>query len=73
MSVQHATIYGICLGLLSGIIVALLFNLDLADSAYRTLILSISGGWMGMLFALLQSILQPNEENATENMVKRQP
>jgi len=73
MSIKHATIFGICLGLLSGIIIALLFNLDLADSAYRTLILSVSGGWMGMLLALLHSILQPAEESPTESTGKPQP
>jgi len=73
MSMKHATIYGICLGLLSGIIVALLFNLNLADAAYRTLILSVSGGWMGMLLALLQSILQPPEHNPSEHSGKTQP
>jgi len=73
MSIQHATVCGICLGLLSGIIIALLFNLGLADSAYRTLILSVSGGWMGMLLALLQSILQSSDENPVKNTGKPQP
>ncbi|MDX8392188.1 MAG: hypothetical protein R8K53_06445 [Mariprofundaceae bacterium] len=66
MNIRGATVYGICLGLLSGIIITLLFNLDLANAAYRTLILSISGGWMGMLLAWLYSLLQPEAEKANE-------
>jgi len=73
MNVRDATVYGICLGLLSGMVITLLFDLDLADAAYRTLILSIGGGWMGMLLAWLNSLLQPETEEAAEQVEKYRP
>jgi len=70
MNTHYATAFGICLGLLSGIVITLLFDLDLADAAYRTLILSIGGGWMGMLLAWLNSLLQPETESTAEQVEK---
>lgn len=57
MPMHLATLYGACLGILAGIVISLLFNLDIADSIYRTSILTVCGAWMGLLLSWLNSLL----------------
>lgn len=72
MPMHLASLYGACLGLLAGIVIALLFDLDMADSIYRTSILSVCGAWMGLLLAWLNTLLpsaqsksaQPGDESS---------
>jgi len=71
MPVHFATLYGACLGLLAGIVITLLFNLDMTDSIYRTSILSVSGAWMGLLLAWLNSLLQPGPKEALQRSDKQ--
>jgi len=57
MPMHLASLYGACMGLLAGVVIALLFNLDMADSIYRTGILTLCGAWMGLLLAWLNTLL----------------
>jgi len=61
MPMHLASLYGACMGLLAGIVIALLFNLDMGDSIYRTSILTVCGAWMGLLLAWLNTLL-PNHK-----------
>jgi len=65
MPMHLASLYGACMGLLAGIVIALLFNLDMADSIYRTTILTVCGAWMGLLLAWLNTLLP--EHHADES------
>jgi len=65
MPMHLATLYGACLGLLAGIVISLLFNLDIADSIYRTSILTVCGAWMGLLLAWLNSLLPVHAEQGS--------
>lgn len=57
MPVYQASLYGATLGFLSGLVIALIFNLGFADAIFRSLILTIGGGWIGMLLAWLNALL----------------
>jgi len=71
MPIHFATLYGACLGLLAGAAITLLFNLDMSDSVYRTGILTISGAWMGMLLAWLNTLLPEHNEPSPQRADKR--
>lgn len=66
MPMHLASLYGACLGLLAGIVIALLFDLDMADSIYRTSILSVCGAWMGLLLAWLNTLLSPARNKSAQ-------
>jgi len=71
MPIHFAALYGACLGLLAGAAITLLFNLDMSDSIYRTGILSISGAWMGMLLAWLNTLLPDHNVQSPQRADKR--
>lgn len=64
MSPRSAALCGACIGLLPGIAIAMILNLDMADAAYRITMLSVGGGWMGMLLAWLNDLLHPSQSPA---------
>lgn len=72
MPVIYASLYGMTLGLLSGLVIALLFNLNASDAAFRMLVLAIGGGWIGMLLAWLNSLLPQPTGEETEMDRQRQ-
>jgi len=63
MQPSHAAVCGGVAGLLLGVIIAIINDLQLADAAYRLLILAMSGAWMGSILATLDDLLMPDSHN----------
>ncbi|OIQ03773.1 MAG: hypothetical protein AUK36_01640 [Zetaproteobacteria bacterium CG2_30_59_37] len=66
MPMHLASLYGACLGLLAGVVITLLFNLEMADSVYRTGLLTVCGAWMGLLLAWLNTLLSAAQKKGAE-------
>lgn len=73
MRMHLASLYGACLGLLAGIVITLLFRLDMADSIYRTGLLSICGAWMGLLLSWLNTLLPAAHNKAAGHKDRTSP
>jgi small basic protein len=70
MMVRYISAYGGIAGLLLGIVITLVYDLPISDAAYRLLVLSICGAWMGAILSWLNHLLPQSEEiksTETEN------
>jgi len=65
MSTSHAATCGGVAGLLLGVIIALINDMQLADAAYRLLILAMCGAWMGSILATLNDLLMPDNHTGS--------
>jgi len=63
---RHAAACGFSIGLLTGIAIAMFLNLEIADAAYRIIVLAIGGAWMGILLACLNDLLLPSQNRNSE-------
>ena len=63
MPTRHAAACGGVAGLLLGVFIALLTDMQVADAAYRLLILAMSGAWMGAILAMLNDLLMPDNDS----------
>jgi len=66
MPSRHAAACGISIGLLTGIAIAMCLNLEVADAAYRIIVLAACGAWMGILLACLNDLLLPSQNRNRE-------
>jgi small basic protein len=62
MMVRYVSAYGCIAGFLLGIVITLVYDLPVNDAAYRLLILSICGAWMGAILSWLDHLLPQSEE-----------
>jgi len=65
MPTSHAAACGGIAGLLLGVIIALINDMQLSDAAYRLLILAMSGAWMGSILATLNDLLMPDSHSGS--------
>jgi len=65
MPTHHAAACGGIAGFLLGVIIALIYDMQIADAAYRLLILSLSGAWMGCILAILDELLMPDSDTGS--------
>ena len=72
MPSRHAAACGFSIGLLTGITISMLLKLDMVDTVYRSIVLAVSGAWMGGLLACLNDLLHPSQERVPEHR-KRLP
>jgi len=62
MPTLHAAACGGIAGLLLGVFIALLNDMQVADAAYRLFILAMCGAWMGSILAVLNDLLMPDND-----------
>lgn len=62
MTVRDVSACGGIAGFLLGTVITLVYDMPLADAAYRLLILSVCGAWMGALFSWLDHLLLHDNE-----------
>ncbi|OIO68432.1 MAG: hypothetical protein COW19_03815 [Zetaproteobacteria bacterium CG12_big_fil_rev_8_21_14_0_65_55_1124] len=62
MPTHHAAACGGIAGLLLGVIIALINDMQVTDAAYRLLILALGGAWMGSILAMLNALLMPDSD-----------
>jgi len=67
MPTHYAAIYGGIIGLLFGVVITLIYDIGIADAAYRSLILIMSGAWMGAILAGLNDLLSPRSDQYTSH------
>lgn len=70
MKARYISAYGGIAGFLLGTVITLVYDMPLADAAYRLLTLSICGAWMGAIFSWLDHLLPQSEghdSTKTEN------
>jgi len=63
MPARHAAACGGIVGLLLGVIVALVYDMQVTDAAFRLLILTLGGAWMGSILAGINGLLMPAKED----------
>lgn len=66
MRVAHAGMLGASAGFLLACAICLLFNIGLTDSILRILVLTLAGGWIGILLSWLNQLLPASSEVAQE-------
>jgi len=69
----YAAIYGGITGLLLSVIIAFVYDIGLADAAYRSLILTMGGAWMGATLAGLDDLLSPLSAESSEHKREKHP
>ncbi len=62
MQVKYAAVAGLSIGLLAGVAICTVIGTSLSDMLFRTLILAISGAWMGVLLVWLNDLLTPADQ-----------
>lgn len=60
MMAKHAAIAGASVGILSGIAICTVIDASLSDTLFRSAILAVGGGWMGVLLVWLNELLTPS-------------
>ena len=70
MPTRHAAACGGIFGFLLGVIIVLVYDMQVADAAYRLLILAMSGAWMGSILAWLDELLMLDSNGSPD---ERQP
>lgn len=71
MNRSHAAATGAVIGILFALAICIFMDFPLSDLLFRTLILGISGAWMGWLLALLDELLPDAEDFSDQDQDQR--
>ena len=63
MPARHAAACGGIVGLLLGVIVAFVYDMQMTDAAFRLLVLTLGGAWMGSILAGIDGYLMPAQKD----------
>jgi len=73
MPAGYAAACGGIVGCLFSFIIALIYDMGIADAAYRLLVLTISGAWMGTILAKLNGLLSPASVDVNSGKYQNPP